>query len=48
MALFLLPYLGGTLTILALCSLAVLPFVFAKVDKRFLCNGLPLQAGTIC
>jgi cytochrome c biogenesis protein CcdA/thiol-disulfide isomerase/thioredoxin len=43
--LFLLAYLGGVLTILSPCILPVLPFVFARGDKPFLSNGLPLLAG---
>ena len=45
MLLFLLAYLGGILTILSPCILPVLPFVFARGDKPFLRNGLPLLAG---
>lgn len=45
MLLFLLAYLGGVLTILSPCILPVLPFVFARGDKPFLGNGLPLLAG---
>jgi len=45
MLLFLLAYLGGILTILSPCILPVLPFVFARGDKPFLSNGLPLLAG---
>ena len=45
MLLFLLAYLGGVLTILSPCILPVLPFVFARGDKPFLRNGLPLLAG---
>ena len=45
MLLFLLAYLGGVLTILSPCILPVLPFVFARGDKPFLSNGLPLLAG---
>jgi len=43
--LFLLAYLGGVLTILSPCILPVLPFVFARGDRPFLSNGLPLLAG---
>src|SRR5574337_373369 len=44
---FLLPlaYLGGALTILSPCILPVLPFVFARADRPFLRNGLPMLAG---
>ncbi len=40
-----LAYLGGVLTILSPCILPVLPFVFARSDKPFLRNGLPLLLG---
>src|SRR5678816_3312915 len=45
MLLFLLAYLGGILTILSPCILPVLPFIFARADRPFLRNGLPLLAG---
>jgi cytochrome c biogenesis protein CcdA/thiol-disulfide isomerase/thioredoxin len=45
MLLFILAYLGGVLTILSPCILPVLPFVFARADRPFLRNGLPLLAG---
>ena len=45
MLLLLLAYLGGVLTILSPCILPVLPFVFARADRPFLSNGLPLLAG---
>ena len=45
MLLILLAYLGGILTILSPCILPVLPFVFARGDKPFVTNGLPLLAG---
>ena len=45
MLMFLLAYLGGILTILSPCILPVLPFVFARADRPFLRNGLPLLAG---
>jgi len=45
MLLLLLAYLGGVLTILSPCILPVLPFVFARGDRPFLRNGLPLLAG---
>ena len=45
MLLFALAYLGGILTILSPCILPVLPFVFARADRPFLRNGLPLLAG---
>jgi len=43
--LFLLAYLGGALTIVSPCILPVLPFVFARADKPFLRNGLPMLVG---
>lgn len=45
MLLILLAYVGGALTILSPCILPVLPFVFARADRPFLRNGLPLLAG---
>ena len=45
MLLFLLAYLGGILTILSPCILPVLPFIFARADRPFLRNGLPLLVG---
>src|SRR4029078_7890938 len=45
MLLILLAYLGGILTILSPCILPVLPFVFARADRPFLRNGLPLLVG---
>lgn len=45
MTLFILSYLSGALTIFAPCILPVVPFVFARVDRPFLRNGLPLLAG---
>ena len=45
MLLFILAFLGGVLTILSPCILPVLPFVFARADRPFLRNGLPLLAG---
>ncbi|MDR5754314.1 MULTISPECIES: cytochrome c biogenesis protein DipZ [unclassified Caballeronia] len=45
MLLIVLAYLGGALTILSPCILPVLPFVFARADKPFVRNGLPLLAG---
>lgn len=45
MILLLLAYLGGVLTILSPCILPVLPFVFARADRPFLRNGLPMLAG---
>ncbi|MBN9319897.1 MAG: redoxin family protein [Caulobacterales bacterium] len=45
MTLLLLAYLGGVLTIVSPCVLPVLPFVFARADRPFLRNGLPMLAG---
>jgi cytochrome c biogenesis protein CcdA len=43
--LLILAYLGGVLTILSPCILPVLPFVFARADRPFARNGLPMRAG---
>ena len=45
MLLFILAYLGGALTIVSPCILPVLPFVFARADRPFLRNGLPMLVG---
>ncbi|WP_186159823.1 cytochrome c biogenesis protein DipZ [Burkholderia gladioli] len=45
MLLLVLAYLGGVLTIVSPCILPVLPFVFARADRPFLHNGLPLLVG---
>ncbi|MBI0330111.1 cytochrome c biogenesis protein DipZ [Burkholderia plantarii] len=45
MLLVILAYLGGVLTIVSPCILPVLPFVFARADRPFVRNGLPLLAG---
>jgi cytochrome c biogenesis protein CcdA/thiol-disulfide isomerase/thioredoxin len=45
MLLFVLAYLGGVLTIVSPCILPVLPFVFARADRPFLSNGLPMLIG---
>ncbi|QKS01189.1 redoxin family protein [Sphingomonas sp. CL5.1] len=45
MLLYLLTYLGGALTIVSPCILPVLPFVFARADRPFLSNGLPMLVG---
>jgi cytochrome c biogenesis protein CcdA len=45
MALFLLAYLGGVLTIVSPCILPVLPFVFARADRPFVRSELPMLAG---
>jgi len=45
MTLFLIAYAGGVLTILSPCILPVLPFIFARADRPFVKNGLPMLAG---
>ncbi|HEY4029334.1 MAG TPA: cytochrome c biogenesis protein DipZ [Caulobacteraceae bacterium] len=45
MILFLLAYLGGALTIVSPCILPVLPFVFARADRKFATSGLPMLVG---
>ena len=45
MTLVILVFLGGVLTILSPCILPVLPFVFARSERKFLSNGLPMLAG---
>lgn len=45
MILFLVSYLAGVLTIVSPCILPVLPFVFARADRPFIRNGLPLLVG---
>jgi len=45
MLLLILAYLGGVLTILSPCILPVLPFVFARADRPFARNGLPMLVG---
>jgi cytochrome c biogenesis protein CcdA/thiol-disulfide isomerase/thioredoxin len=45
MILYLLAYFGGALTIISPCILPVLPFVFARADRPFLTNGLPMLVG---
>jgi cytochrome c biogenesis protein CcdA/thiol-disulfide isomerase/thioredoxin len=45
MILLVLAFLGGILTIISPCILPVLPFVFARADRPFRKNGLPLLAG---
>ena len=45
MALLILAYLGGALTIVSPCILPVLPFVFARADQPFVRSGLPMLAG---
>jgi cytochrome c biogenesis protein CcdA/thiol-disulfide isomerase/thioredoxin len=43
--LIVLSYLGGVLTILSPCILPVLPFIFARADKPFVTNTLPMLGG---
>ncbi|HEY6343684.1 MAG TPA: cytochrome c biogenesis protein DipZ [Bryobacteraceae bacterium] len=45
MALLILAFLGGILTIISPCILPVLPFVFSRADQPFRRSGLPLLAG---
>jgi cytochrome c biogenesis protein CcdA/thiol-disulfide isomerase/thioredoxin len=45
MTLVILVFLGGVLTILSPCILPVLPFVFARSERKFLSNGLPMLLG---
>jgi cytochrome c biogenesis protein CcdA/thiol-disulfide isomerase/thioredoxin len=45
MLLFVIAYLGGVLTIISPCILPVVPFVFARADRSFLKNGLPMLVG---
>ena len=45
MILVLAVFLGGVLTILSPCIMPVLPFVFARSERKFLTNGLPLLVG---
>jgi cytochrome c biogenesis protein CcdA/thiol-disulfide isomerase/thioredoxin len=45
MFVLILAYLGGVLTILSPCILPVLPFVFARADRPFARNGLPMLLG---
>ncbi len=45
MFVLILAYLGGVLTILSPCVLPVLPFVFARADRPFRRNGLPMLLG---
>lgn len=45
MVLYILAYLAGAITIVSPCILPVLPFVFARADRPFLTNGLPMRVG---
>ena len=42
MLLLILAFFGGVVTILSPCILPVLPFVFARADRPFARNGLPM------
>ncbi len=45
MLVLILAFVGGVLTILSPCILPVLPFVFARSDRPFMRNGLPMLLG---
>ncbi|MBE1160051.1 cytochrome c biogenesis protein DipZ [Dyella acidiphila] len=45
MLLLIATFLGGLITILSPCILPILPFVFARADRPFMRNGLPMLAG---
>src|SRR5579863_3826293 len=45
MLLFVLAYLGGVLSIISPCIVPVLPFVFARADRAFTRNDLPVLLG---
>jgi cytochrome c biogenesis protein CcdA/thiol-disulfide isomerase/thioredoxin len=45
MLLYILAFLAGGLTLASPCILPVLPFVFARADRPFLTNGLPMLIG---
>src|SRR5271163_4700664 len=45
MILLILAFLGGVITILSPCILPVLPFVFARADRPFARNGMPMLVG---
>jgi cytochrome c biogenesis protein CcdA/thiol-disulfide isomerase/thioredoxin len=45
MALLILAFIGGIITIVSPCILPVLPFVFARADRPFRDSGLPLLTG---
>ncbi len=45
MALLIMAYLGGALTILSPCILPILPFVFARAGQPFVRSTLPMLAG---
>src|SRR5499433_1128954 len=47
MALLILAFLGGILTVISPCILPVLPFVFARADQPFRRSGLPLLGGMV-
>lgn len=45
MSLIVIAFLGGVFTVLSPCILPVVPFVFARSDKPFVTDRLPLLAG---
>jgi cytochrome c biogenesis protein CcdA/thiol-disulfide isomerase/thioredoxin len=45
MSLIVIAFLGGVFTVLSPCILPVVPFVFARTDRPFLTDRLPLFAG---
>ncbi|MDR5741273.1 cytochrome c biogenesis protein DipZ [Caballeronia sp. LZ016] len=45
MLLIVIAFLGGAFTVLSPCILPVVPFVFARTDRPFLTDRLPLLAG---
>src|SRR5215475_13852202 len=45
MALLIVVFLGGILTIISPCILPVLPFVFSRADRPFRSSGLPMLIG---
>ncbi|BAN27482.1 cytochrome c biogenesis protein DipZ [Caballeronia insecticola] len=45
MSLIVIAFLGGVFTVLSPCILPVVPFVFARSDRPFLTDRLPLLAG---
>lgn len=45
MALFILSYLAGVLTIISPCILPIVPFVLARANQPFIRGGLPLLLG---
>ena len=45
MLLLIATFLGGLITIVSPCILPILPFVFARADRPFMRNGLPMLIG---